>query len=66
LQIAVCPTPIVNHKSWRQLISANGPVMLSEALQRNAKDEARLSNIFGFVLVLQVTEMIRDSSLRSE
>jgi hypothetical protein len=28
-----------------ELISINGSVMLSGALQRNAKDEARLSNI---------------------
>jgi hypothetical protein len=42
--------------------------MLSEALQRNAKHEARLSNIsdlfpFGSG---QRTKLIRDSSLRSE
>jgi hypothetical protein len=40
---------------------------LSGALQRNAKHEARLSNTSGYVsLLLESTEIIRDSSLRSE
>ncbi len=41
-------------------------VMLSEALQRNAKHEARLSNMPGFNLGMLPDQMIRDSSLRSE
>jgi hypothetical protein len=41
-------------------------VTLSEALQQNAKHEARLSNISEFVFVAIASEMIRDSSLRSE
>jgi hypothetical protein len=40
--------------------------MLSEALQRNAKHQARLSNISGFWVASADKEMIRDSSLRSE
>ena len=43
----------------------NSAVMLSEALQRNAEHEARLSNISVFSVAIG-TEMIRDSSLRSE
>jgi hypothetical protein len=39
--------------------------MLSEALQRNAKHEARLSNISVFFVAIG-KEMTRDSSLRSE
>jgi hypothetical protein len=42
---------------------ANAVVMLSEALQRNAKHEARLSNISGYCWI---QKRIRDSSLRSE
>ena len=41
-------------------------VMLSEALQRNAKHEARLSNISGLFPVEHGSKLIRDSSLRSE
>jgi hypothetical protein len=40
-------------------------VTLSEALQQNAKHEAS-SNISEFVFVAIGSEMIRDSSLRSE
>jgi hypothetical protein len=41
--------------------------MLSGALQRNAKHEARLSNITGYrVAAFEPPERIRDSSLRSE
>jgi len=36
--------------------------MLSEALQRNVKHEARLSNISGIGLAEPQQEMIRDSS----
>src|SRR5215468_12780015 len=43
----------------------NGAVMLSEALQRNAKHKARLSNIDDLSAAI-VPEIIRDSSLRSE
>jgi hypothetical protein len=40
--------------------------MLSEALQRNAKHEARLFKHFWIFARRFVPEMIRDSSLRSE
>jgi hypothetical protein len=39
---------------------------LSEALQRNAKHEARLSNISGPFLFYAICKLIRGSSLRSE
>jgi hypothetical protein len=35
--------------------------MLSESLQRNAKHEARLSNIFDFALFLASAEMFHGS-----
>jgi hypothetical protein len=38
----------------------------SEALQRNAKHEARLSNISGLFRMGIGSKLIRDSSLRSE
>ena len=41
-------------------------VMLSEALQRNAKHKTRLSNISDSSSVTRRIKMIRDSSLRSE
>src|SRR6266496_3521371 len=40
----------------------NGAVMLSAVLQRNAKHEARLSNIPDLISVRIDPEMIRDSS----
>jgi hypothetical protein len=40
--------------------------MLSEALQRNAKHEAKLSNISDLFSWGIIPEMTRDSSLRSE
>src|SRR5205809_2822573 len=40
----------------------NGAVMLSAVLQRNAKHEARLSNISDLISVRTGPEMIRDSS----
>jgi hypothetical protein len=42
------------------------PVMLSEALQRNPKDEARLSNISDFPHTCIAGMITRDSSRRSE
>jgi hypothetical protein len=44
----------------------DGAVMLSEALQRNAKHEARLSNISVYFRQWIDPDLIRDSSLRSE
>ncbi|MGB8745163.1 MAG: hypothetical protein WCD54_04245 [Pseudolabrys sp.] len=53
-------------KSVERLKSWSGSVvMLSKALQRNAKHEARLSNISVFAGALP-EEIIRDSSLCSE
>jgi len=40
--------------------------MLSEALQRNAKHEARLSNISVYFRLRIAPDLVRDSSLRSE
>ena len=53
-------------RNQRRSVEASVPfVMLSEALQRNAKDEARLSNISGCCFGSRQKE-VWDSSLRSE
>jgi hypothetical protein len=43
-----------------------GAVMLSEALQRNAKHEARAFKHLGSISTAIDPEKVRDSSLRSE
>jgi hypothetical protein len=54
------------HKKHLGTEFLNAAVMLSEALQRNAKHEARLSNISGLSPFAIDTKLIRDFSLRSE